>query len=222
MLRPEHRRGGPAESHDPARDLVPNPFRDRGRDQDQDQNQNQNPDQDPNQDRSRVHAHAPVPVPVPVLVPVPVPVHHPNLDHRLDRARVLSRVRRLNRAVSPDLGLAVLNRGTRQDLDPSRNRARERLRSHRRGLGRARDPDRDQDRNPVAVAVPLARAAKAAPRASESRSMIGNTRLILILPFPSIILTSIPLYRCYLRIFRIVIPVNIRIIAYRSEQKLIL
>lgn len=171
MLRPEHPRGRLAESHDPARDLGPNPARDR------------------DQDHVRVHGHSHTHVHVHVHGHGHGHVQHPNLDHRLDRARVLSRVRRQNRAVNRDLVPAVLNRGTRRDLDPSRNRARERLRSHRRDLGRARDPslDRGQDRDlvPVAAAVPVARPAKAAPRASESRNVIENTCLSLILSFPS-------------------------------------
>jgi len=163
----------PAESHDPARGLVLNPAQDRDQNQDQDRG------------RDRVHGH------------VHVHVHYPNLDHRLDRARVLSRVRRLNHVANRDLDPAVLNRGTRRDPDQSRDRARERLRSHRRDLGRARGPSpgRGQDRDPVpvALAVLLARLAKAAPRASESRSVIENIRLILMLSFPFefVILTGI-------------------------------
>jgi len=143
VLRRGRPRERPAENRVPARDPVPSLARDRGRGQDQGQGRC----------RSRVHVH--------------VRVRHPNLDRGLDRARVLSRVRRLNRDLDP----AVLNQGICRDLDPSRDRARERLLSHRRGLDRARDPSpgRGQDRDPVlvAVAVPLARAAKAAPRASE-------------------------------------------------------
>lgn len=196
MLRPERPRGRPAESHDPARDLVPNLARDR------------------DQDHVRGHIH------LRVHGHVHVHVQHPNLDHRLDRARVLSRVRRLNRAVNRDLVPSVLNRGTRRDLDPSRNRAREPLRSHRRDLGRARgpSPDRGQDRDPVpvAVAVPLARAAKAAPRASESRSVIDFKSNLII---STIVSTSVHLYRCYLRTFWIVILPTIRIIAYRANRE---
>lgn len=174
-LRREHPRGRPAESRDPTRDPVPNPARDRDqdRDRDRDQNQDLDPDQSRDQDRGQDH--------------IRVLDHHPNLDRRLDRARV----RRLNRAVNRDLDPAVLNQGTRRDRDPSRDRARERLRSHRRDLGRVRgpSPDRGQDRDlvPVAVAVPLARAAKAAPIASELRYMIENIRLSLTSFFPDII-----------------------------------
>lgn len=167
MLRRGHPRGRPVESRDP----VPSPARDRDQDPDPDQSQGLG------RDRIRVHVH----VHVHDHDHDHDHIHHPNLDRRLDRARVLSRVHRLNR----DLGPAVLNRGTRRDQDPNRDRARERLRSHRRDLGRARgpSPDRGQDRDPVpvAVAVLLARAAKAAPRASESRRMIENMRSSLII-----------------------------------------
>lgn len=152
--RPGHPRERPVGNRDPNHDLIPA------------------------QDRDRAHAR----------------VHRPNPDRGLDRARILdharapSRVRRPSRAANRGLDPAVLSPGIRRDLGPSRDRARERLRSHRRDLGRVRDPspDRDRGRDPplVAVAAPPARAAKAARKASESRSVIDNTLLVCrSLPF---------------------------------------
>lgn len=155
-------------------------------------------------DRNRAHAHA------------HAHIHRPNPDRSLDRARILdraralSRVRRPSRAANHVLDPAVLNPGIRRDLDRNRDRARKRLQSHRRDLGRARDPSQDhyQDRDPppVAVAVPLARAAKAARKANESRSMIDNAFLIYrSFPFESgnYLDRLYHLYRSTLKVFRL-------------------
>lgn len=97
-------------------------------------------------------------------------VHHPG--HGL--ARALCRIRRLDH----DRDLVVLSPEIRPDRDPSlrQDRARHLPPNHRhRDLDRAPSPGRShvrsRDRDPLAVvaAAAVARAAKAAPRASESR-----------------------------------------------------
>jgi len=222
----ERPRGGPAESRDPAHDLVPSLARDRNRDQDRDRDPDPDQSRDQGQGRGRGRGRGRSRVRARIHVHVHVHIHHPNLDRRLDRARVLSRVRHLNHVVNHDLDLAVLNRGIRRDLDPSRDRARERLRSHRRDLGRAHDPSpgrsRDRDLVPVAVAVPLARAAKAAPRASESRSAIENTNVI---DSNAIIFMNDYFDECsFISLFEniyisdLVISPNIRIIVCRAKK----
>lgn len=167
MRHQERPRRRPVES----RDLVPSLARDRNRSQDQDQDQDQDLDQSRDRGRDRVR----------VRVRCRGHIHHRNLDRRLDRARVLSHVRRLNHAVNHnrDLDPAVLNRETHRD--PSRDRVQDRLRNHHRDLCRPHYLCHRQDRDPVLVAVPLARPAKAAPRANESRPSrraINNTNVI--------------------------------------------
>lgn len=103
-----------------------------------------------------------------------VRVHHSSLGHGL--ARALCHIRRLDH----DLGLVVLNPGTRPGLDRDQSLCRGRARhpppNHRhRDLDRVPSLDRshvrNRDRDPLAVvaAVPVARAAKAVPKVSESR-----------------------------------------------------